>query len=245
VKPRRLASFIDSLLHNRKPQAFKADPEDVQAIRAAIELRAAEPGAAEPTDEFIRGLQDRLRERIGAPPALPAEAAEVDEALEKDGLGARRMSRRRLLEGAGIAASAALIGGVADHLIEGRPALQEGAQQPMVPDSGRWVTVASADRVAGSRVTPFLMNDVAGFLVNERGTLRGLSGTCTHQGCALHANADSGRLDCPCHRAAFSLDGTVLFHEFAGPLRPLPTLRVRRAGNDIQVLLPPSQTVPG
>jgi Rieske Fe-S protein len=50
------------------------------------------------------------------------------------------------------------------------------------------------------------------------------------------------RLDCPCHRAAFSLDGTVEFHEFAGPLKPLPTLQVRRAGNDVQVLLPPPET---
>jgi cytochrome b6-f complex iron-sulfur subunit len=242
VKPLRLAAYIEALLHGRRPRKFRADPEDVQAIRAAIELRASEPGAAEPTEEFVRGLQERLRERLGAPLALPAEGAEVEGAVEKGGLGARRMSRRRLLEGAGVAASAALLGGVADHLIEG-PALPEGALQPMVPDGGRWVTVASADRVASSRVTPFLMNDVAGFVVNEGGTLRGLSGTCTHQGCVLHATVASGRLDCPCHRAAFALDGTVLFHEFAGPLRPLPTLRVRRAGNDVQVFLPPAQTV--
>jgi cytochrome b6-f complex iron-sulfur subunit len=243
VKPRRLASFIDGLLHGRRPPAFNADPEDVQAIRAAIELRAAEPGAAEPTDQFVRGLQDRLRERLGAPSALPAEGAEVESAVEKGGSGGRTLSRRRLLEGAGIAASAAVLGGIAGHLIDGPPALQEGAQQPLVPDGGRWVTVASADRVAATPVTSFLKNDVAGFVVNEGGTLRAVSGVCTHQGCVLHANAASGRLDCPCHRAAFSLDGTVLFHEFAGPLRPLPKLMVRRTGNDVQVLLPPPETV--
>jgi cytochrome b6-f complex iron-sulfur subunit len=243
VKSRRLAAFVEALVHGRRPGGFKADPEDAQAIRAAIELRASEPGAAEPTDEFVRGLQDRLRERLEASASLPAEGAGAEGAAEKTDLGVRRISRRRLLEGAGIAASAALLGGVADHLIEGGTALQQGAQQPMVPDGGRWVTVASADRVASSRVTPFVMNDVAGFVVNEGGTLRGLSGTCTHQGCVLHANAGSGRLDCPCHGASFSLDGAVLFQEFAGPLRPLPTLRVRRSGNDVQVFLPPPQTV--
>ena len=243
MRPRRLSSFIEALLHNRKPQAFKADPEDVQAIRAAIELRAAEPGAAEPTDDFVRSLQDRLRERLGAPSPLPAEGAEVERGLEKDRRRARTLSRRRLLEGAGIAASAAAIAVVVDRAIEGGPALQQGAQQPMVPDGGQWVTVASADVVAANPVTPFLRNDVAGFVVNESGTLRALSGICTHQGCALRANEASGRLDCPCHRAAFSLDGTVLFHEFAGPLKPLPTLSVRRAGGDVQVLLPPPETV--
>jgi cytochrome b6-f complex iron-sulfur subunit len=243
VRPRRLSSFIEALLHDRKPRPFKADPEDAQAIRAAVGLRAAEPAAAEPTDAFVRGLQDRLRDRLGAPSALPPEGAEVERTVEEPGSGARTLSRRRVLEGAGIAASAVVIGGIAEHLIEGRPALQEGAQQPMVPDGGQWVTVASADGVDTSPITPFLKDDVPGFVVNEGGTLRALSGVCTHQGCVLRANQASGRLDCPCHRAAFSLEGTVLFHEFADPLKPLPTLMVRRDGSDVQVLLPPPENI--
>jgi cytochrome b6-f complex iron-sulfur subunit len=70
-----------------------------------------------------------------------------------------------------------------------------------------------------------------------------VSGVCTHQGCVLRANQGSARLDCPCHRAAFSLDETVLFHEFADPLKPLPTLMIRRDGSDVQILLPPPETV--
>ena len=242
MRARRLSSFIEALLHDRKPRPFKADPEDAQAIRAAVELRATEPAAAEPTDAFVRGLQDRLRDRLGAPSALPAEGAEVERTVQERGSRSRTLSRRRLLEGAGIAASAVVIGGIAEHLIEGRP-VQEGSQQPMVPDGGQWVTVASADGVDASPITPFLKDDVPGFVVNEGGTLRALSGVCTHQGCVLRANQASGRLDCPCHRAAFSLDGTVLFHEFADPLKPLPTLMVRRDGSDVQVLLPPPETV--
>jgi nitrite reductase/ring-hydroxylating ferredoxin subunit len=240
VKPRRLAAFIDALLHNEEPRAFKADAEDADAIRTAIELRAAEPGGAEPTDGFVRDLQDRLRERLGTPSALPRE--EEKSAAEKETSGARTLSRRRLLEGAGIAASAAVIGGIAERLIERTPPLQEGAQQPMVPDGGVWVTVASADGIDANPITPFLKNDVSGFVVNQGGTLRALSGICTHQGCVLRANVAAARLDCPCHRAAFSLDGTVKFHEFAGSLKPLPTLQVRRAGNNVQVLLPPPET---
>ena len=74
----------------------------------------------------------------------------------------RRRDDQSLLEGAGIAASAAVTGGIAEHLVEGRPALQEGAQQPMVPDGGHWVTVASADGVDASPITPFLKDDVPG-----------------------------------------------------------------------------------
>lgn len=241
MKRRRLSSYIEALLHDRKPRPFKADPDDVEAIRAAVELRAAEPVASEPTDAFVRGLQDRLRDRLGAPSALPAEGAEAER--KKPGSGRRTWSRRHLLEGAGIAASAVVIGGIAEHLIEGRTALQEGAQAPMVPDGGQWVTVASADGVEASPITPFLKDDVPGFVVNQGGSLRALSAVCTHQGCVLRANDASARLDCPCHRAAFSLDGTVLFHEFPDPLKPLPTLMVRRQGSDVQVLLPPPETV--
>lgn len=240
MRPRRLASFVDALLHGEEPRAFKADAEDAHAIRGAIELRATEPGAAEPTDEFVRGLQDRLRERLGTPSTVPAEP--MTGAAQADTAGAQTLSRRRLLRGAGIAASAAVIGGVTERLIERTPPLQEGVQGPMVPDGGVWVTVASVDGIDANRVTPFLRNDVTGFVVNEGGTLRALSGICTHQGCVLRANVAAARLDCPCHRAAFSLDGTVKFHEFAGSLKPLPTLQVRRAGNNVQVLLPPPET---
>src|SRR2546430_9307292 len=50
--------------------------------------------------------------------ALPAEGAEVEGTDEKRGSGARTLSRRRLLEGAGIAASAVAIGGIAEHRSE-------------------------------------------------------------------------------------------------------------------------------
>jgi cytochrome b6-f complex iron-sulfur subunit len=240
VKARRLSSFIDRLLGNRRPRGFKADPEDAEAIRAAIELRAAEAGADEPTDAFVRDLQERLRERVGSPAFSPEEKADLDRQPAKDGA---RISRRHLLEGAGIAASAAVVGGLAEHLIEDRPSLQRGGQGVMVPDDGRWVTVASADQVASSRISPFSTNGVTGFLVNDNGALSGLSAICTHQGCILRANQSAGRLDCPCHRAAFALDGDVLFHEFSGALEPLPALKVRRAGNGVQVFLPPTQTV--
>ena len=58
MRPRRVSAFIEALLHDRKPRPFKADAEDARAIRAAVELRATEPPAAEPTDALVRGLQD-------------------------------------------------------------------------------------------------------------------------------------------------------------------------------------------
>ena len=61
---------------------------------------------------------------------------------------------------------------------------------------------------------------------------------CTHQGCLLKHNEADGRLDCPCHRAAFSLTGEVLFHEFAGTLAPLPKVEVRDQDGNVEVFVP-------
>ena len=44
----RVTAFVDSLRRNRRPKTFTPDPEDVEAMRAAIELNNAEPGAAVP-----------------------------------------------------------------------------------------------------------------------------------------------------------------------------------------------------
>ncbi|MEA2521885.1 MAG: hypothetical protein QOI81_1531 [Actinomycetota bacterium] len=241
MKPRRVARFVDSLLRDRRPRRFEADTEDAEAIRAAVELHAAEPGAAEPTDQFVRQLQARLQERIGTVAATSADEQAVEETLES--VDRPRMSRRHLLEGAGVAASTAFIALIADRLIEAPSATKAAGQQPMVPDGGQWVNVATADRVDASRVTAFSASEVVGFVVNDGGNLRALSGICTHQGCVLHANQSATQLDCPCHRAAFSLDGKVLSQQFAGPLPPLPTLMVRRVGTNVQVLLPPPQSV--
>jgi hypothetical protein len=52
VTNRPLFSYIDALVAGRRPGSFKASPEDVEVLRAAIELRAARPGDAIPDEEF-------------------------------------------------------------------------------------------------------------------------------------------------------------------------------------------------
>jgi hypothetical protein len=63
VTNRRVTSFIDSLAAGRRPKSFKADPEDVEVIRTAIELRAARIGDAIPTDKFVTDLYESLAEQ--------------------------------------------------------------------------------------------------------------------------------------------------------------------------------------
>jgi hypothetical protein len=63
VNDRRLSSYIDALIAGRRPAPFPADPEDVEAVRTAIELRAARPGDAVPDDQFVSDLYESLTKR--------------------------------------------------------------------------------------------------------------------------------------------------------------------------------------
>ena len=61
---RHLSAFIDALAAGRRPRAFRADPEDVEEVRAAIALRAARPGDATPDETFIAELHEQLAEDL-------------------------------------------------------------------------------------------------------------------------------------------------------------------------------------
>lgn len=60
---RKLSAFIDAIASGRRPKRFRADAEDVEVLRTAVELRAARPGDAEPTAAFTEGLFGRLSEQ--------------------------------------------------------------------------------------------------------------------------------------------------------------------------------------
>jgi cytochrome b6-f complex iron-sulfur subunit len=46
-------------------------------------------------------------------------------------------------------------------------------------------------------------------LTRKGKTVAALTNICTHQGCAMEPKAGKDTLTCPCHNAAFNLDGTV------------------------------------
>ena len=81
MNARRLADFVESLRRNRRPKPFTPDADDVDAMRAAIELNNAQPGAALPRAEFVNDLHRRL-------------ADQLDETEATVDLTATRLSRR-------------------------------------------------------------------------------------------------------------------------------------------------------
>jgi len=223
VTRRRVTAFVESLLRNRRPQAFRAGAEDAEAMRAAIELRAAGAEEAIPSVHFVQDLHDQLSGLAGGaqPVHLP------------------RISRRQwLLEGA-VAASAAGVAVVVDRTVfASSGAQQPAAQRELTPDNGTWHTVAERADLVDGAVTRFSTPGAVGFVATENGTLEAVSGVCSHQGCLLKFNEAARRLDCPCHRAAFSLAGEVLFSQLPTPPPPLPRLALRDESGHVQVFVP-------
>jgi nitrite reductase/ring-hydroxylating ferredoxin subunit len=203
------------------PPGQLEDPSEVDELRAAIALKAARLGADLPSEEFVTRLRQELKEADEAPEKGPA------------------FSRRALIATAGVAAGVAA-GGIAGAVVD-RTVLHPGSghhQTALVPNEPEWVAVASAAELAQGTAKRFATPNSVGFVSEHAGELLAVSGVCTHLGCLLQQNNASGRLDCPCHRTSFALDGQVVFSQLKDQPGPLPTLTARRQGDSVEVLLP-------
>jgi cytochrome b6-f complex iron-sulfur subunit len=215
----RVNALVDRLLANKRFSRHRASPEELEAIRVAIWLRGARPGSELPDPAFL----DRLGRKL---------LAEFGE-FEPD---RNRMTRRRILRTAAVAAGALVAGGAADRLQQGRVAPL--ASQSLVPDIGSWRPVAAASALPMGKAMRFSTEQVYGILVNEAGDVRALSGVCTHLGCMLTINAQAQTFDCPCHDLAFSWSGSVLYYRLQSRPAALPEIPSRVREGMIEVLLP-------
>jgi len=248
---RRRRRPLDAVLDDQPIPAGPDEPGDAELLRAAIELRQADPGAGVPTEAFVGRLRDRLAAELDAPGGRPvtgagagggAGAAAGPPVGDRYRPAAERIPRRALLAGAGAAVAAGVAGVVVDRTLlkahNGGTPTAAGPRE-VDPVDGAWVPVAPAAALADGGTRPFTTPGVVGFVsTTTGGEPLAVSGACTHRGCLLRLNADAGRLDCPCHRTAFALDGRTLFHQLPAEPPPLPRLRARRTGDQIEVFVP-------
>jgi hypothetical protein len=95
MNPRRVASFVDAVVSDRRPPPFKADPAEADILRAAIAMRAGRSGEGSPEPQFVAHLRQELALKARQATASPSRP---------------RVTRRtRLLLGA--AAAVTMIGG--------------------------------------------------------------------------------------------------------------------------------------
>ncbi|MEV4145690.1 Rieske (2Fe-2S) protein [Amycolatopsis sp. NPDC049691] len=216
---RGVRRFVKDLLRRRRPRAFAAGPGDEAELRTAVLLRAARPGAGAASEEFVAGLHRRLAQELGEP--------------------APTGNRRRFIQVSSAAAVAAAAGAGVEYLVTSGTA-EPAAEDVLRPENGEWRAVVAAHDLPEGGVLPFDFGAVAGFVQRSAGQVRAVSATCTHLGCRLNLDAPARRLNCPCHRTSFTVDGAVLVHQLPVTPPPLPHLVVREAGGVVEVLVPPT-----
>jgi nitrite reductase/ring-hydroxylating ferredoxin subunit len=225
VSTRGVRRFVKDLLRRRRPRPFAAGPGDEAELRTAVLLRAARPGGAAPREEFVAGLHRRLAQELGEP--APAGGG----------------NRRRFIQVSSAAAVAAAAGAGVEHLVTASAepaAAPPSPEETLRPENGEWRAVVAAHDLPEGAVRPFDFGAVAGFVHRSGGQVRAVSATCTHLGCRLNLDAPARRLNCPCHRTSFAVDGVVLVHQLPVTPPPLPHLVVREAGGVVEVLVPPA-----
>jgi cytochrome b6-f complex iron-sulfur subunit len=234
VSTRSARRFVADLLRGRRPRSFRAEDADVGQLRAAITLRAGQPGSAAPREEFVTELHRRLAVELAreqtdqdVPPLAPPWPV-VD------------ATRRRLVAASSIAAAAAAVGAGVDHAVTSRGLAQSGSggEQTLIPNTGSWRTVSASADLAEGGVQGFDLGTVVGFVTRTGGQLRAVSGVCTHLGCRLALDAPARRLNCPCHSTSFALNGQLLRYQLAVAPAPLPHLEVRETDGDVQIYAP-------
>jgi hypothetical protein len=74
---RRRSAFIDALVEGRRPKDFDATPDDVEVMRAAVDLRAARPGDDQPDPAFVSSLHDELSQQASGNTASVMRPASI------------------------------------------------------------------------------------------------------------------------------------------------------------------------
>jgi cytochrome b6-f complex iron-sulfur subunit len=225
---RGVRRFVRDLLRQRRTKPFTADQADESQIRTAIALRAA-GGDSGPTGEFVDSLRERLR-------------ADLDSDATTD--LPRSGSRRRFVTSVAAASAASIgLGAAIERGLSGTgggvTADPPPAEQTVMPDKGEWRAVVAAEDLPDGGVRAFDAGTMIGFVHRSGDQLHAVSGVCTHLGCKLALDAPARQLNCPCHNAAFAVDGAVLHHRLPIALPPLPKLMVRESEGLVQVFVPP------
>lgn len=70
------------------------------------------------------------------------------------------------------------------------------------------------------------------YLVKDGTSVRALDSTCTHLGCRTRYNAETKRIECPCHGGMYDATGKVIG---GPPPNPLQTLRAKIEDDRVMV----------
>jgi Rieske Fe-S protein len=223
MRTRRLRRQVERITSGLPVRRARASADDHAVLRTAIALKAAS-SRDEPDAAFVADLARQLKQRREPAAAQPRS----------------RPTRRAVLVGSLTAA----VGGAAGVVVGAVGFGGRRSPQPsgtLEPSDSAWTAIATPAELTAQRAVLFEAHGVHGVLsTDQHGRPMAVSGVCTHQGCVLLLALQQPQpsLNCPCHRASFALNGTVLSHQLAQDPARLPRLETRIRGDQAEVLLP-------
>ncbi|WP_261574294.1 Rieske (2Fe-2S) protein [Frankia gtarii] len=240
-------------LRAARPGSDMPSEEFVERLHRHLAAAEAVSGRAVPGGAVSDGA---VSGEAASDRATSDRATSDSAAAGEDGAGRQRGTRRRFVQATSLAAGSAAIGAGVDRAVGERgpgdgdeayppvagPEPVAGSGAALVPEAGIWRTVATTQDLPEGGVRAFDTGTVVGFVRRTDGRVRAMSGICTHQGCRLALDPAQQRLNCPCHRMAFSLTGEVVHYKLRTPPRSLPSLTVREVDGVVQVYVPPTPT---
>jgi nitrite reductase/ring-hydroxylating ferredoxin subunit len=209
----RVDRIVSDLLRGRRLRLRGEDADEKEAITAAARLVAAGQGVQRMHPAFRK----RMAQAIAVAPS-----------------GGWLTRRAALVAGLGVA-TGAVTGGLMGRAMEPNPSSYVRSARQITPRNGRWVDVgALADFVdgQGKRVTA---GAIGAFLFRRGDAVKAVSSICSDLPCELSWNRGNGVLDCPCHPASFTPDGTPTNKAYSLPSLDLVSVRVTDAGR-VEVL---------
>jgi nitrite reductase/ring-hydroxylating ferredoxin subunit len=225
----RLTRYVHDLIRGRRPRPYRVDPNEAAQIAVAIDLCAARLGADVPDDDFLARLHERLAVEASALPPPPTAAEPLR----------RRASRRHVVIAATAGTTAALAGAAAGIALDRTVRdPNDSATATLHPNNGVWYTVVLSADLVENDARPFDVGTIIGFVRRFHGQVEAVSGICSHQGCRLWLDNQSRELRCPCHNAAFALNGVILRHELRVAPPTLPAILAREVDGQVQVFAP-------
>ena len=205
----RVDRIVSELLRGNRLRLRGGDADEKEAITAAARLVAAGQG--------VQRMHPAFRKRMA-------------QALEAAPSGGWLTRRAALVAGLGVA-TGAVTGGLVSRAMDANQStyVRPTAARLVKPTTGRWVDVGALADFADGQGKRVSAGAVGAFLFRRGETVKAVSSICSDLPCELSWNGGNGVLDCPCHPASFTPDGTPTNKAYPLPSLDLVSVRVTDA----------------
>jgi cytochrome b6-f complex iron-sulfur subunit len=106
-----------------------------------------------------------------------------------------------------------------------------------MPDNGAWRPVAAVSQLPPGHAMTVSTASVDAVIINDGGSIRAVSGVCTHLGCKLQPDDANRKLNCPCHQTAFGWTGKVLYYRLKSAPANLPEIPSRLNDGKVELYI--------